>query len=1114
VKQDVQQADAPAYRATVEAENAKITGAARRRRWSLPGRLLAALFACLFVLVCLAGLLTARLAAGPISLDWLVPLAESALSKQDDSLNIQLQQAALTWREWSEGPTLSLDNARVAAADGSFRAAIDHLSASVSAQSLLAGQPVPRRLQASGIRASVVLPPAAAAPDDGGQPPSLQSMIDTSPLRFIETITIDDAAVAIASADGQVDWRGRIDSLTLQNGSAGLEGHAALTLDQGGTSGAVTLAARIDAATNVTSATVEFDTLRLAALAPLSTALAPLSVLDLPLSGTAAASLGGDGSLQTVSLSASGEAGRFRLTPELAAYFGIDAAAAQTIPVRSLSLQLAGQPAADDWRLEALRLQLPDTARVVVPAPVGKSFPLRQIVATATLKGGRLTVPNLTIDLDRPRFVLTADLADVTTAPRGDVQLQIRNATVQDVRAYWPPQMAANAFQWVDTHLQAGSIADARMHMTLGSENGGTTVTALQLTIPIEGAVVDYLAPLPAVREGQVVVGLDLQSLTVTIRQARVDGLRVSDGRVSIPDFNLDTPTIDIEFTTGGGLADLVALLATKPLEFVPTKLIQPDNFGGRFEARVRLNFPLIDDLDVDEIKVAVAAATKGASISLPAKGVSVTDVDLDFSVSETGLHANGPLRIDGVNGVLDWIEDFQDTTALRRRIDFRIAKAEVAAVRAGVKPMLSLDRYLIGGRFAGVLQYTERDGSDAQLDARLELSQAEIAIPELRWHKPIGQAASAQAEVVLAGGRLDAIRNVRLTGGDVDVQGYALFTPSGELRSASIDPFVLGRTHLKAAIIGVDGKGWDITVSGPSLDVSPFLAEESGHAERAPAKGPGPDVLLSVDLKQVWIEGDTPLEDVLVSAKRADGAWRSLQVRGQVGADAPFSVDVQPLEDNVSTIAISAQNAGATLAALGQDMNIRGGRLSGQAIGVLSADALRLTGEVRIDRFYLVGAPLVARMLDILAVTGLREILTGRGISFSTLRLPFEVRDGAIELKSARASGASLGMTASGTIDLDNDLVQMNGVLVPFFWANNALGRLPIIGSWLTGGQDGGGIFSASYQVSGQLADPKLRVNAYSIFLPSVIRALLGWIQGWIGPQANSQAVTAPATP
>lgn len=1117
--ENTQQRNTQAYRAPSQATSGKIaTSLPRWRRWPWAARLLAGVFAILVLLICVIGVVAARLAAGPVSLNWLVPFAQSMLRKHTAPVAIQLRQATLRWQDWGEGPTLSLGDAHVAATDGSFGADIHLLEASLSALSVLAGQPVPNRLRASGIRATAVLPEMAPASPahETAKTPTLDSLFDTGPVRFIDLIGIDDVAIALADAPGHVVWRGQIDTLQIRRGPDGLDGNARVTLDQGGTPGHADLAVRSDASTKITTASLDFGDIRLPALARIGggrAELEPLSILDTPLSGNVAASLAADSAVQTVSLNLAGEEGRLVLTPQLAQQFGI-AEAAQEVPLRSLALQASGRPGERKWTVDALQVSLAETAIVTLPEPVGKRIPLRRITGQATYDGDRLSVTALDIDLDRPRFAITADIEDVTGKPHGPAQVVLRGATVDDVHAYWPPHMAASAYDWVRSHVVAGDIPEAVLQMRLGEADGETEVTELQLTIPIEGAAVDYLKPLPAVRDGQVVVGLDLKALTVNIRQAMVGRLTVADGRAVIPDYHADVSTIDIGFNVRGAVPDLVGFLATKPLDFVPTDVIHPENFGGRFDARVDLRFPLVEDLDVDELAVSVNAMTNGASFAYPSKGVAVSDGNLHVLVNESGLRTAGSLDVNGARGVIDWQEAFNETTPVRRDIDFRFSNAAVALVRKNVDSKLNLDPYLRGGRFDGVARYREGSKGDAWIDGTLELKDAELAIPELRWVKPKGEVATAQARVELTGGQISAIRSFGLSGGSADIHGSALFTDDGNLSSLFVDPFILGRSHLKAIVHSQAGsKGWDISVTGRALDIAPFLGDESqSKPANDSTKRPSPDLSLAVDLEQVWVNDEAPVQAVLLRAGRTDGVWQQLTLRGQTTATSPFSFEMVPSEEGQHSITVSAENAGTTLKSLGLSSNFHGGRLSGQATGVVSADDLQLSGEVRVERFHLVQAPLVARVLDVLAVSGLRDLLSGRGIAFTSMRVPFSVQNGILELREARAAGASLGMTTSGTIDLDQQTMDLNGIVVPFYWANAALGNLPILGPLLTGGHTGGGVFSATYELKGPLEDPRLRVNAFSIILPSVIRYILELIQGWIVPSSNNQEIATPS--
>src|SRR6185503_19492721 len=58
------------------------------------------------------------------------------------------------------------------------------------------------------------------------------------------------------------------------------------------------------------------------------------------------------------------------------------------------------------------------------------------------------------------------------------------------------------------------------------------------------------------------------------------------------------------------------------------------------------------------------------------------------------------------------------------------------------------------------------------------------------------------------------------------------------------------------------------------------------------------------------------------------------------------------------------------------------------------------------------------------------------------------------IEIRGARTSGQSIGLTASGVLDTNSDTARLQGVVVPAFALNNLLSNVPVLGPLLTGGK------------------------------------------------------------
>ena len=116
-------------------------------------------------------------------------------------------------------------------------------------------------------------------------------------------------------------------------------------------------------------------------------------------------------------------------------------------------------------------------------------------------------------------------------------------------------------------------------------------------------------------------------------------------------------------------------------------------------------------------------------------------------------------------------------------------------------------------------------------------------------------------------------------------------------------------------------------------------------------------------------------------------------------------------------------------------------------------------------------------------------EALGGDGLQFNQLVAPFVSGPDQVRVKGARATGITLGITASGIVDTKNETMDLEGTLIPAYLINSALGRLPIVGPLFSGGQKGGGVFAAQFRVKGNLDKPDVSTNPLSALAPGFLR-------------------------
>jgi uncharacterized protein YhdP len=168
--------------------------------------------------------------------------------------------------------------------------------------------------------------------------------------------------------------------------------------------------------------------------------------------------------------------------------------------------------------------------------------------------------------------------------------------------------------------------------------------------------------------------------------------------------------------------------------------------------------------------------------------------------------------------------------------------------------------------------------------------------------------------------------------------------------------------------------------------------------------------------------------------------------------------------------------------------------------------------GLIKVGDYHVRNAPVLARLLTVAALTGILDVLQGEGVGFSSLEAPFTMTDGLVEVKDARAWGTALGITAKGQIDLDSSRMALEGTVVPAYALNSVLGKIPVLGWLITGGEKGGGILAFNYSMKGPTDDPSVTVNPLSVLTPGFLRNLFNIFDD--GSETNARMPGKAPTP
>ena len=334
-------------------------------------------------------------------------------------------------------------------------------------------------------------------------------------------------------------------------------------------------------------------------------------------------------------------------------------------------------------------------------------------------------------------------------------------------------------------------------------------------------------------------------------------------------------------------------------------------------------------------------------------------------------------------------------------------------------------------------------------------------------------------------------VETFELASGGLEARGSLAFaTEPMQLEQLLLGRLRLGRSSGALDLHHRDEGGYRISVRADALDLDALLAarpEAAGEAD-------GPPVPLEIILiaDRVWFRGH-PLSAIDVYAARGAAGWHSATVHALLPAGGHLEGQLTA-EGDGARLRLTSDDAGDLLLTLNQTAKVEGGTLTLQGLILRQVPTLEARGRLKIDQFTVLDAPLLARLLTVASLTGIGNLLGGEGIHFDQLELPFTLQDEVIALDQGRLSGSQLGLTVKGQVDLAREQLDLAGTVVPLYALNRVLGKIPLVGPFLSG-SEGEGAFAVTYSVKGAMTEPSIWVNPLSVLAPGFIRDLFGGI-------------------
>ncbi len=1068
------------------------------------------------------------LSSGPIALTFLTPYIEQALSPDDSTIAVEIEQTELQWAGWDRAVDLRVTDVRVLDIQRRIIAELPQVTLGLSLKAMLRGKIAPTYFEI--IRPSVL----AVRNEDGSFAVGLARHLDGSgkkserenvvlerlisellsepdvarPLGYLKRVSILEGELFVDDRMLKRVWNAPRANIDLERNRIGMSANADIDLELDGKSSRVTGNAVYATESGTIDATLNFADLDPSPFlrgAGHDSALR-LAELELHLAGSLGFRMMSDGSVRALRFDVDSEAGAvngevaigddgygvsatFTVSQLRPAFFS--AAFEELSKTMAIEASIDGQITvfgATDGTIFSMGFDLNSgPGSVHLPQIYGKPITVKkaQIRGQATDSFRQIRLEEVGIELEQGEVTARA----VLTRLGDDLNLRldggVARVSAPMLHRYWPAKLAKDARDWVLSHIRKGFVEDASISMVARfSEKNKKRVEigSLNGSIRVRNAEVDYFPPLTPVSGVAADMTFTDKRFDIAVSDGRLRELRVDEGSVVITGLDVEDQDISIDLVVRGPLGSALAALDSDPLQFVSGLGINAASISGQTAARVVFDFPISKSLTISQVAVAAGATLRGVALEKGPYGIALMDGALELQLTGAGMTVSGDAKLNGVPLKLAWRENFSKTETFDRRFTLSgvLDPEQRRNLGLGVVPG-------VGGTVSGEVSYTVFPGGRSEIVSQIDLTEAILDFPYIKWRKPAKIAGTAYVFAMTPKDGPTVVEDLRVESADLRLAARAEI--SEDLKSLHLVEFrnlEFSGNKMQGRIAFDDDGGLDIDVTGERLDVAPYL--NSDDDVDAPAFDPGQALRIRAQFANILLGEGGGLNDVRAGLVNDGLAWRQISIDAGTNGGSRLSVNFVPKGDG-ATLSISTADAGLALRAANWTDRLKGGELLVR--GTQAMPGAPITGEFKLQNFKVTDAPALARVLQVLSLTGIFSALNQEGLDFVTFDGSFRYYGGALEIKNARAFGSSIGITAEGAVYISEETADLSGTVVPAYTINSVFGKIPLI-NWLSGGENES-LFAANYVVKGRLENPRVSVNPLSALAPGFLRKLIG---------------------
>ena len=642
--------------------------------------------------------------------------------------------------------------------------------------------------------------------------------------------------------------------------------------------------------------------------------------------------------------------------------------------------------------------------------------------------------------------------------------LDIDSIKVRDLLNIWPKNLAISTFDWMNAN-SSGTIRNVLIGVETEFDEKIFALRDVKGSFECQNVEIFYMEGMPSVKNINGHARVFKDKVVFQINSGNSNNLYLTNGEIQLFDLDTDFEKADISLDIKSNNSHVVEYLKLTTID--KKSYSKLEKIFGENILNLKLKFPLLVDLEVDQIEYSSDASILNGNLVDLYKNYSINSLDLNINVNMDKVDFNGEGKID--NSVLKF-------------------KGEQKIIQNTVTDKIYGKFFFEGSNLKEIFPKII-DSASGVIDIDFNIDNSE----EMLKIEGIGNTDNFNSESKLLGpnlsfegGKIRFLINpydkkysgfFDIQTKNIDMEINTVFFDSG-LESIKINKLRSPNQDFK---MSYNFKDWHFIVDGNKLALPHISFEEYSSPTD------WPNIKLSINVNSLNIN-ERKFYDSIVYFEKKNNEFVDLDIelKGEkdyhtIGIYEEFGNKKFMLESNYAPGLLEILDINIDLHT--GSLRVEGEKLKGTNI---------YNGKVAGSDLVFLEAPLFADFISLFSLKGLAQKLKDGGIIFEDFKARYEFSNEKLRLVDSLIKGSELGLSFDTVVGFEEDYFLTTGTIIPAYTLNTLLTNFPIVGDIITAGSPEEGLLGANFKIEKNDGEYEMSYNPISVFVPNILKNFL----------------------